>query len=980
MGSKKKVTIGFKYYMGLDMKICHGPVDQVGPVYAGEREVAGILATYEEGVDDSVQQVFANSPNLFGGEKKEGGIQGDIDIMFGADDQAQNDYLLSQPGMDTSNVPGFRGVVSLVCRKIYMAAMSPYMKPWAVTITDIPQRLWYPEKAVIKRIGDTFDGANGAHIVVDTLTDPDWGLGYSFGRIDEDSFRAVAETLFDEGFSLSMLLSKQDAVDKFLQQVMKHVNGVLYTDRITGAFVFKLYRDDYDIETIPAFDEDNILKLNSYQRPAYGEMINEIVLVYRKRGALKDSVLTFQDLSSIQAQGGIISQTVQYPGIDDEIIASQTGVRELRQNGTPLAQVKLTVNRQGNNINPGDVIKFSWAEYGIVSMVLRVLKVDFGDLQSSTITIDAMEDLFAIGTSQYITPQPSIWVDPVAPPVISADDLFMEVPYLDVVTLLADDTGALEALTPSDTYVTYLAKEPSSQGPGFHLWDKLSILPDYVFKAQGVYAAVPTLNQQMNEYETVIDVQNLSTFDTQDFVLGDYGIIGNEIVRIDDIDYGAQTITMGRGCLDTTPEKHDLDDKLWLGEDQWALDETQWQTGNTIDAKALTQTGEGILDIDTIGIQVQTLLLVGRQNKPYPPGKVQFDSIAVGANTSFPESVQNNTPGGKSATDLNWVNRNRISQTVPGLIFDFFAANITAEADTTYEVRFFSEIDILDPDGQENKLYTGIFNATLNVQDWDTEAADSPTIYEVNPTDGHVLNMPFYNNEIGGTLSPESVAQNVINTTFSQGSAVIDTGGFDIGDFALPLPVGGISFSFVPDGIGEDIQTLISKSDATGLGIFALHYYKSLQKLTFTRSGDTNYSTYSMPIIPGVSYNVLLKVDASSGIVYVNGTALGAGINLAVSWVGGPWSIGSRYTLASPSAKVNFFNGAIKDLRVWDTTISLVDYRSANLRISKVLRAKVTTIRTDDTVEYDSFQSYDHIVRRIGWGIGWDSNWTGRIS
>lgn len=979
MGSKKKVTIGFKYYMGLDMKICHGPVDQVGPVYAGERLVEGVLATYDRVSDPSIQQVNATSPDLFGGEKKEGGIEGAIDIMFGANDQAQNDYLLSQPEMNATNLPGFRGVVSLICRKIYIAAMSPYPKPWAVTITDIPQRLWYPETAVIKQIGDEFDGANAAHIVVDTLTNSDWGLGYSFGRIDEDSFRTVADTLLAEGLSLSMLLSKQDAIDSFLQQVMKHVNGVLYTDRVTGAFVFKLYRDDYDPETLTEFDENNIIKLNSYQRPAYGEMVNEIVLIYRKRGQLKDSAITFQDLSSVQAQGGIISQTVQYPGIDDPDRASEIGVRELRQNSTPLAQVQITVNRHGNELNPGDVFKFSWAEYGITSMVLRVLKVDYGDLQSRTITIDAMEDLFALGTSKYTTPQPSIWADPVAPPVVAAANLLTEVPYLDLVTFFADDTGGLEALTPSDTYVTYLAKEPSSKGPGFELWDKLSVLPDYIFQANGVYAAVPTINQDMSEFDEVIDVQNLDTFDTADFVVGTYGILGEEIVRIDEINYGAQTITMGRGCLDTTPEKHTVDDLLWLGEDQWAFDGTQWQTGNTIDAKALTQTGQGVLDIDTIGIQVQSLTLVGRQNKPYPPGKVQFDSVAVGTNTSFPESVQNNTPGGKSASDINWVNRNRISQTVPGLIFDFFAANITAEANTTYEVRYFSEFDLLDPDGQESKLYAGIFDATLNEQDWDTEAADTPTLYEVNPLDHHVLNMPFYNNEIGGTLSPESVAQNVINTTFGQGSAVMSAGGFDIGLFSLPA-IGGISFSFVAEetGVGDDLQTLIGKSHIGGQTGLAIHYNKASQKLAYSREADS-FIDMPYPIVPGVSYSVLLWVNGSGGIIYINGIS-SASFNPSIIWTGLPWTIGSRYTAASPLVRVNLFRGSMKDLRIYDGLVSLVDYRAENLRISKVFRTKVTTIRTDDAVDYDSFQSYDYTVRRIGWGIGWGSNWTGRVS
>jgi hypothetical protein len=38
-------------------------------------------------------RIRINKPDLFGGEKREGGIVGDIDVLMGAPSQAQNDYL-----------------------------------------------------------------------------------------------------------------------------------------------------------------------------------------------------------------------------------------------------------------------------------------------------------------------------------------------------------------------------------------------------------------------------------------------------------------------------------------------------------------------------------------------------------------------------------------------------------------------------------------------------------------------------------------------------------------------------------------------------------------------------------------------------------------------------------------------------------------------------------------------------------------------
>jgi len=93
-------------------------------------------------------RIRINKPNLFGGEKREGGIVGDIDVLMGTPTQAQNDYLASRAGAD---VPGYRGICSLVLRQVFLG-LNPYLKPWSVRLTRIlkaedggPQ--WYPEKA-----------------------------------------------------------------------------------------------------------------------------------------------------------------------------------------------------------------------------------------------------------------------------------------------------------------------------------------------------------------------------------------------------------------------------------------------------------------------------------------------------------------------------------------------------------------------------------------------------------------------------------------------------------------------------------------------------------------------------------------------------------------------------------------------------------------------------------------------------------------
>lgn len=144
MGSSKKVTVGYRYYMGLHFGICHGPVDALHQVNVGERVAwSGAIA--------SSGAVVIDQAELFGGDKREGGIAGQLDVLMGEPAQAANDYLTSQLG---AGIPAFRGILSAVWRGGQVAANNPYVKPWAFRVKRILQgwttgSAWYPEKAEI---------------------------------------------------------------------------------------------------------------------------------------------------------------------------------------------------------------------------------------------------------------------------------------------------------------------------------------------------------------------------------------------------------------------------------------------------------------------------------------------------------------------------------------------------------------------------------------------------------------------------------------------------------------------------------------------------------------------------------------------------------------------------------------------------------------------------------------------------------------
>lgn len=116
MGSSKKQTVGYKYFLGMHQILVHGPVDFMSRYTVDERVAWSGIST------GGTITVFAES--LFGGDDREGGVSGIMDLEMGYPDQGPNGYLQSQLG---SAIPGFRGVVGIVQRQMYLGN-NPYLK------------------------------------------------------------------------------------------------------------------------------------------------------------------------------------------------------------------------------------------------------------------------------------------------------------------------------------------------------------------------------------------------------------------------------------------------------------------------------------------------------------------------------------------------------------------------------------------------------------------------------------------------------------------------------------------------------------------------------------------------------------------------------------------------------------------------------------------------------------------------------------
>jgi hypothetical protein len=152
MGSSKKQTIGHKYGVGMHMVLCRQMDALLSIKLATKDAWHGYIASGRGTV---------KKPELFGGDKREGGFDGQFDVLSGDQAQPVNDYLASVLGTLTS---AYRGAVSLVWRRPYIGANSarlPAMEFKLINVAGV-HRGWLPEKAVIGAEGYT----NGASIYI----------------------------------------------------------------------------------------------------------------------------------------------------------------------------------------------------------------------------------------------------------------------------------------------------------------------------------------------------------------------------------------------------------------------------------------------------------------------------------------------------------------------------------------------------------------------------------------------------------------------------------------------------------------------------------------------------------------------------------------------------------------------------------------------------------------------------------------------
>lgn len=609
---------------------------------------------------------------------------------------------------------------------------------------------------------------NPAHIIHECLTDTLWGMGTPLAALDDDAFRAAADALYLEGFGLSLLWTRQTSIQDFVQEILDHIQAVLYVDPATGLLTLSLIRGDYDPDTLDILDPDNA-DLSSFSRKLWGDIVNEIIVTWTNPENEQEETIVAQDDASIAIQGGIVSDSRNYYGVRTASLAQDLAYRDLRSAGQPLASCSAEVDRSQWTLRPASVVKLTWPEYGLSELVMRVQSIDYGKPGEPMIKLSLIEDVFGLDIGAYDSPPSSSWIDPSAAPaaIDSADVEIFTLPYFfslgTTIAAFVDSpaypeaiAGVLATTESDDTFAIELWDEITLSG-GSTEWQKLSNLNVI---GRGELAADLDAEAATSNV-TFANITGQTAPEISGFVIiGDAGEAGNEIALISSDAGGDYDLV--RGCLDTIPRAWPAGSPVWFVNDDTLYEDSLIRSaGETVDYKLLPRTSQGLLDLADATLESYTLT-----ERPWLPNR-PANVLADGAAWSSEDSPIDARDRADPWVTVTWAIRNRLDE--DALILSWTDASGTAETGqtTTIEVRAIDNT-LLD-------THDGLTGTTFDVPDssFGDESIVRLRIYsERSDADGDFVSLQYFEHWV--------MVANAIRVTEDNDSRVTETGDYRV--------------------------------------------------------------------------------------------------------------------------------------------------------------------------------------------------------
>lgn len=623
--------ISYKYYVGLDLALCMGPDVTLLTVYANQfiyfsGATSGVATGFSMYNDD----VFSSSCTFYEGHNT----------------QPIDSYVNSQV---TEGVPAYNGICHLVLNHAFIGT-SPQLSGLAFELQRFSNNLGLPSDVNI--IGKDLNAMEIVYsIFVDTAN------GMSVDPRDINTIPGVSGSLWDAAHTIaleqngsSLILSTTSTGAEVVAELMRQVDGIMYQDASTGKVCIKLIRNDFDVNSIPAFNEGNIEALQKFTRSTWINTYNQIRVKYVNRIAkYEDGIAVVQDLSNITSQGRIMTLDVSYPTAYDSATANKLASRDLAQHSIPLITMTIETNRDAFSMKPGDPFKFSWGKFGIDDLVMRVTSIDLGKLQDNRIVIEAIQDAFSTSLTIFGNPI-GIGSGPVTAIEGVIDPFIEELPKI-----LANMTASLSLTSPSNTqgFIAVFAAAGNSRQIGYetdHSYDSFATTIPGLTSPPVPFSSTASLLTHISPTDgfvsnilptVVIDALSLNGTALSNTSLADMRtskglmLIGSELMAyetvVNNMDGTFTLSNVHRALLDTSLNDHSTGQRIYFISNKYNFVPVPFNTGVTLTTKIKASiAGATQSDVDPSTV-TENVVLQNRYNRPLSPKNifVTIDSVPL---------------------------------------------------------------------------------------------------------------------------------------------------------------------------------------------------------------------------------------------------------------------------------------------------------------------------------------------------------------
>ncbi len=549
-----------------------------------------------------------------------------------------------------------------------------------------------------------FFDINPIHKIREILTDYT-AMGKPESEINDENFRFMADRLYKERLGISWCI-QQKSCKEALEELEYHIEGGVRINRQTGLYEVILFRDDLlDLDDALHFDESNI---KSFQPDIINaeDQINAVNVSFYDRENIKDSSFSLSDVGSFHTIDHENAEDLKFPYFMNRRNAEMVANWKLKQLSTMAWKGTFTTGKyEARKLNKYDVVLLSWKSKNIINLPVRVMNINLGNGRDNTVTLDFVEVVPYSNISYSsinVDPNPN----PILPPQPNSSVVF-EMPYLEAVQRMGQTSVDVElSNNPEIGYLMAAAIKPQNNSLNALLYTDGGTGIYTEFEEVGVveYCAACYLDQNISRTDTSFAVKSVK--DLSRVKLGTLVQADDELLVYESYDTETKILTVKRGALDTIPKPHLKDAVFYFWDDSSGLDSTSYVDGETVKAQVLTTTPSGIENLDPGN--VQSLEIVGRANRPYPPANVKING------EYWLDEIENDLV-------LTWVDRNRVQQT-GGDILGWFDSGVTLESGVNYK------LTLVERDEIDEILRTQNINlGSLNTYTFTTSAMNART-------------------------------------------------------------------------------------------------------------------------------------------------------------------------------------------------------------------------------------------------------------